>query len=318
MKMFNRKKLINYLVENKGRNGKSWSEILIELDIHVSPRNRKDASDTWRHYKKRNKHVKLYNSNNLPNILVFDIETAPLKSYIWSLWNNDIRNHDMLLTSEWLMLSWSAKWLHSGVIVNASLTPDEIKKEDDKRVTQRLWEMLNVADIVVAHNGDKFDIKVLNGRFIKHGILPPAPYKSIDTLKVLKRKFKIPSNKLDYACKFLGIEGKLSTGGFELWKDFLNGDINAINKMLKYNDNDIVILEKLYLKLLPWIPNHPNINIITESTDKSCPACGSNNLKSNGHHITGTSKFQVHQCNNCGHQARERKNSFVNKNLKSL
>ena len=265
-----------------------------------------------------NNKLSMYNDIKAPKILIFDIETAPLKSYIWSLWNNDIRNHDMLLTSEWLMLTWSAKWLTSSKVMNASLTPKEIENESDKRITLRLWELLNEADIVIAHNGDKFDIKVLNGRFIKHGINPPSPYKSIDTLKVLKRKFRIPSNKLDYACKFLGIEGKLSTGGFELWKDFLKGDLKAINKMLLYNDQDILILEKLYLKLLPWISNHPNLNIITNHDEKSCPACGSNNLIENGYHITGTAKFKVHKCNNCGHQARERKNSFPNKNLKSL
>lgn len=108
-------------------------------------------------------------------ILIFDIETSPLKAYVWSRWKQNIYLDQTI--SEWFMICWSAKWLGEDKVISDCLTPEEILKEDDGRIIKRLWGLLDECDIVVAHNGLAFDVPKMNSRFILHGLPPTSPYK---------------------------------------------------------------------------------------------------------------------------------------------
>lgn len=88
---------------------------------------------------------------SMPNILILDIETSPLKAYVWRLWKQDIYLDQLI--SDWFCISWAAKWLNHPETMSDVLTPDEIKNEDDSRIMKGLWNLLNDADIVIAHNG---------------------------------------------------------------------------------------------------------------------------------------------------------------------
>lgn len=92
-------------------------------------------------------------AKRLPKVLVFDIETSPLKAYIFAtrLWNTNVSEEQVL--SEWFMLCWSAKWLFDDKIISDRLTSREAKREDDSRIVKSLWKLLDEADIVIAHNG---------------------------------------------------------------------------------------------------------------------------------------------------------------------
>lgn len=103
-------------------------------------------------------------------ILIFDIETAPMKAYVWKRWKENVSLEQTI--SEWFMICWSAKWLGSEEVFHECITPDEVLVEDDRRITEGLWKLFNEADIIVAHNGKKFDIPKMNSRFIIHK-LPP-------------------------------------------------------------------------------------------------------------------------------------------------
>lgn len=242
-----------------------------------------------------------------PKILVFDIETAPLKSAIWGLWNQNIGHNLNMLDSDWFMLTWSAKWLFSEEVMSFAATPEEIKREDDKRISTALWEAIEQADIVIAHNGKKFDVKRMNTRFSKWGLPPNKPYQLIDTLVHARAKFAISSNKLDYIAKFFEIDGKMDTGGYELWKQVLEGSQEAIDKMQRYNDQDVFVLEEVYLILRPWITPHPNLNLYIDDDITSCPSCLSTNLKWDiGNYVTSANTFASCRCKDCGAISRSR------------
>jgi DNA polymerase elongation subunit (family B) len=138
----------------------------------------KEARSHLRHQRRQ-----CYNSQ--VKILIFDIETSPLKGFVWSRWKQNIYLDQTI--AEWFMISWSAKWVGSDIMYSDVLTPEEILKEDDKRITGGIWKLLDEADIVVAHNGKRFDIPKLNSRFILNRLSPPAPYKQIDTKEVSAR-----------------------------------------------------------------------------------------------------------------------------------
>ncbi len=226
-------------------------------------------------------------------ILIFDIETSQLVAKLWSLRNNDYVNPERVL-KDWMIICWSAKWLFDDKILSDKLTPAEAKRGDDKRVTRSLWKLLNEADIVVAHNGDRFDIKKVNARFLKYGLGHPNYYKSIDTLKVARKEFALTSNKLDYICKYLGIDAKIDTGGIALWDAAEDGDQKALDKMSRYCDNDVVILEELYLEIRPYIRNHPSLEQYVDG--KACPNCGSKELKESGVYRTQKRAYTAYRC----------------------
>lgn len=254
--------------------------------------------------------------SKFPKILIFDIETSPMSAYIWGRWKQNVSLDQTI--SEWFMLSWSAKWLNNPNVMSDVLTPEEVLKENDSRITHSMWQLFNEADIVIAHNGQKFDTPRLNSRFILNGLIPPTPYRQIDTLVVAKKEFGFSSNKLDALAGYFEIEHKSDTD-FNLWKRCLEGEQEALDYMEAYNIKDVEILEKVYLKLRPWIKNHPNISLYLENEDETCPHCGSMNVADTGtYSYTNVSKFSNVRCLDCGGMARRRTSDYPKEKRKQL
>jgi DNA polymerase elongation subunit (family B) len=239
-----------------------------------------------------------------PRILVFDIETAPIKAWVWRLWKQDISTGAII--SDFFMIGWAAKWLSEDGIMSQCLTSKEILVEDDRRIVETLWHLLSQADIVIAHNGERFDIPRVRSRFLVHGLPPTTHYTQIDTLKVAKKEFGFSSNKLDYLAQMLGIEGKMPTG-LDLWIRCMGGDEIALKQMELYNRNDVIVLEAVYMRLRPYIKSHPNLNLYNEDMEASCPSCGGKHLVPGGYYYTQTGKYQAYACKDCGAISRKRK-----------
>lgn len=239
-------------------------------------------------------------------ILIIDIETAPVRGWVWGLWNNNLSIDQV--ESDWFALTWAAKWLFEDKVYSGCVTPKEAIEQTDKRIMQGIWELLNEADIVVAHNGDKFDIPKLNTRFLINGMNPPMPYQSIDTLKHIKRQFAFSSNKLEFVNRMLGLPRKSHNEGFPLWTKCYKGEKGALDTMLEYNINDVKILEDTYLRLRPWIKPHPNTGLfILDESAHRCPTCGSNKLQEQGKkYYTTVNAYVQFRCENCGATGRKR------------
>lgn len=250
-----------------------------------------------------------YNNNK---ILILDIETSPMKAYVWKRWKENISLDQTI--SEWFMISWSAKWLDSSDIMGEVLTSEEAINENDFRIVKSLWLLLDEADIVIAHNGSRFDIPKINSRFIINGFPPPKPYRQIDTLITAKKVFGFSSNKLDALATYFGIPNKIETN-FSLWKRSLEGDKEALSYMLKYNKQDVDILEKVYLKLRPWIYRHPNIN---NEPDK-CPYCGSTSYVLQDKPVKlEVNSYNLYRCSECQGYFRGTKVASKYSNVKSI
>lgn len=251
-------------------------------------------------------------------ILLFDLETAPIKGYLWSKWQKGISD-DMIIT-DWFILTWSAKWLFSDTIIQHKVTGEEALVGDDERIVRELWKVIDEADIIIAHNLEKFDKKKANTRFLKYDLKLPSPYESIDTLLHARKKFAITSNRLDYIAKnFLGIEGKMDTPK-GLWWKAMEGDEESLQIMADYCDQDIAVLEDVYLWLRPYIQPHPNIGLYIEEDVHSCPSCGGTDLHHIGDYHTTVNIYDSYRCNDCGALSRSRQTSTpikTNRNLKS-
>lgn len=232
-----------------------------------------------------------------PRILFFDEETSPLLGYAFQLYDTNIAH----VVRNTHMMSFAWKWSDEKQVHVHSLPDYPLYKKDpydDTALLKDLHALMESADIVVAHNGDKFDIKIANARFIEKGLEPLFKQTSIDTLKLAKKRFKFTSNKLTDLAKYAGFGAKKETGGIQLWVDCLNGNKKAWKKMCEYNKHDVVLLEKIYYWLKPWSDLAYNMNVYQESV-YACPECGSHKVHKRGFHFTRTSKHQRFQCNDC-------------------
>jgi hypothetical protein len=207
-----------------------------------------------------------------PRILLYDIETTPNLGYIWGKWQQNV----VAFEREWFILSAAWKWLGEKRIYSTSL-PEYVLYDtdpyDDFGVVSELWELFNQADIVVAHNGDHFDQPKTRTRMAVHNMPPPEPFLEIDTLKLAKKHFKFTSNRLEDLAKALDVARKGSAGGIDTWLGCMSGDEKAWRQMVRYNKQDVTVLEDVYLRLRPWAKQHPNLALLSDKP-KACPKCG--------------------------------------------
>ncbi|MGH1510383.1 ribonuclease H-like domain-containing protein [Ralstonia solanacearum] len=245
-----------------------------------------------------------------PRILFLDIETAPLLGYVWGLWNNNLGLNQV--AKEWCILSYCAKWSGQRTYTYED-TFKQRNREDDKRLVRSLWKLLDQADIVVAQNGIKFDVRKIQARFILLGMPPPSPFRVVDTMIEARKHFGFTSNKLEWLTAKLCTKHKKKRHakfpGFELWKEFLAGNPAAQKEMEEYNIEDTLSLEELYTVLRPWMQGHPNVGNYDDSEDEGavkCPACGSHNVIRNGKRYTQVGQYARYQCRDCKHWSRGR------------
>jgi len=188
------------------------------------------------------------------NILLLDVETAPHSAYVWGLRKQNVALNQIINSGE--LLCYASKWLGQD-----DVTFDSVMKSQKRHMLQRLSRDLKKADVVVQYNGKNFDLPVINAEFVRNSVSPVLSYNYVDLLKVVRQHFRFPSNKLDYVAQELGLGSKEKHEGFELWVKCMQRDLAAWQKMEKYNIQDVILLEKLYITLLPWIISTPSRGI---------------------------------------------------------
>ena len=235
-------------------------------------------------------------------ILMIDIETAPNLAHVWGMFNQNIGTNQIQASG--YTLCWAAKWYKKkGVMF------DSVFASDENKMIRGAWDLLNQADAVVHYNGTRFDVPTLNKDFLRAGILPPEPYKQIDLLQTVRRQFRFPSNKLSEVLKQLGMQEKVQHKGHELWTECMARDPAAWRQMERYNRRDVAVTEKLYVKLLPWIENHPNYGLYVNATRPVCTKCGSWQITRQGTKRTKTMVYRQYHCKVCGSWSSERLNN---------
>lgn len=262
------------------------------------------------------------NKQQGPKILLLDIETKPMLSYIWRLF--DEQGGIAMLKEDWSILSWAAKWYDpQNKIKYPLMYMDQSKAKDienEKKILEGMWKLLDEADIVIGHNSDKFDLKKLNARFAIHGMQPPSSYRKIDTLKIARKHFAFSSNKLEYLAEVLGCKLKKLTkrvfSGFDLWRECLARNQKAWAEMQVYNKQDVLVLEEVYKKLIPW-DSSINFSVYHDGEEHVC-SCGNTSFLKRGLARTNNGVYQRYRCNQCGKESRGKENLLSPEKRKSL
>lgn len=236
-----------------------------------------------------NKYRHVYQSSmiELPNarVLTLDIESKPGVYYSWSP-KADWLNSGMMIEPGG-MICFAAKWLGESEVMFFK-GPGAVKEAH---------RLLSEADLVVTYNGDRYDLKRLNNEFLKLGMAPPKPYRSIDLIKTNRKQFDLPYKKLDYLAQVTDLGGKMKHSGFDLWLDCMAGDPDAWAVMEAYNKQDVLLTENLYVRLLPWLTGVPHMGMFV--ADGQCPYCGSQDMLQDGETTALVQRYVQYRCGNC-------------------
>lgn len=201
-------------------------------------------------------------------VLEIDIETKPHKVYVFDLFNQNIGLKQVIEPGG--MICFDARWQHETEHMFFSV-------EDDGSdvMIEKLWDLLDEADVVIHYNGKRFDIPHINRVLLENEYYPPSPYQQIDLYHVVRSTFKFMSNKFDHVVDRLFGERKLENEGFGLWTKCMDHDKEAWELMKSYNIHDVNLLRPTYLRLQPWIKQHPNRGLyVADTSEPICPNCG--------------------------------------------
>lgn len=231
-------------------------------------------------------------------IVYWDVETIQNIVAIFQLTKNYYIDPSNILTEAYMLCaSWKIDGEDKVHAVSVLDDPKRFTKNpaDDYHVIKTLHTVLSDADCIVHHRGDAFDKPWLDARILYHGLDPLPPITSIDTYKVVKNRFRLNSNKLDYLGKYLGVGQKLKTSP-GLWIRVIKGDKTAIREMVAYNKVDVEVLEKVFKKIQPYVQNHINRQLFGAT---GCPRCGSKKVQSRGTYYAQTRTYRRFVCTSC-------------------
>jgi hypothetical protein len=235
--------------------------------------------------------------------LFLDIETSPTLADVWRFYNENISIAQVRRSTR--VICFAAKWAGDSKVLFRSAFDTSVERTAERATMIGMaWELLDQADVVVTYNGDHFDLKTLNREFWLYDLPQPAPYQSIDLLKVVKKNFLFPSNKLDFIVRERGLGRKMPHKGHDMWVGVQAGDTEAQQTMRQYNIHDVELLETLHDSLDSWLPLTENKSM--GATDPMCPYCGGL-VQRRGCRYTATGKYQRYWCTICGRWSQDTK-----------
>jgi len=206
--------------------------------------------------------------------LFFDIETSPVFGWFWRTGKQYVNHRQVLKDKKIICVSY--KWQ----------SDDEVKTlvwEDgcDKKLVKEFIKVLGEADEIVAHNGDRYDIKEVRTRAIQEGVLMFPKYRTFDTLKKARSYFNFHSNKLDYLGEVLKVGRKLDHEGIDLWLKVCDGDKKSLKKMVDYCEQDVILLEDVFHAMSPYVDHNTNHAVQEGGVGHKwkCPNCASEKVK---------------------------------------
>jgi len=243
---YNYNNIVNFLNEKRGYLKEGPERLQQKLARQGIKSSFSECKDALSYVRQQARQDYMFPEDGEGRVLIYDIETSYNIVTSWSIGKVYLNEKDIVHPKKIICISY--KWLGEDEVYNLSW--DE--NQDDKFLIEQFVEVLNEADLIVAHNGQKYDLPFIKTRAFIHGVPMLVNYKQFDTCQLARRKFRFANNKLDNINREAGLPPKLKTGK-ELWdKVILNNDKEALDQMIEYCDQDVVSLEALYNKMKYW------------------------------------------------------------------
>jgi DNA polymerase elongation subunit (family B) len=270
--MFKKEELIDFLIERPGyikKGAKTLRKIIKGKGFKVSEKTCRQALQEVRGRLKNKPTLK-----KEPKILFYDIEVSFGIFAVWNPgWKINVSYDNMIERPKIICISY--KWNNSDEV--HTLRWDS--NQDDKILLENFIPVLNEADFIVAHNGDKFDLPWVKARALAHSLSMYPKYPSVDTLKIARHQFRLPSNRLDDVADYYGLGRKIKVN-YQLWKDIvLDKSEKALEEMIEYCEQDVKVLEKVYYKLTKYELPKVHNGVLQETSKLTSPYSGGTNIE---------------------------------------
>lgn len=257
---------------------------------------------------------------NGPRIAIFDIETAAALAYTFGRNKQFISDAGIHTEGGWIICAGVRFYGKPADTTEMFYDAKEIKQGKDEYVTEMLYETYKESDAVLAHNSQGFDHPMLQNRSLVNGFGPLPSVKVLDTLKIAKKKLRLPTNKLDTIGAYFKLGRKLQHSGIGLWAKVQQGDLTALDEMLEYCEQDVNLLYDVYDTMRSL--GHPgttfNAGLYYNDGKVHCNVCGSTELKPTGRFCTTqVSTYPELQCSDCKaiQRGRRASNSAADRSL---
>lgn len=244
-----------------------------------------------------------HKGNNLTKkakILFYDIETSPLKAWVWGTGEQYVRHQQLDKNHRMWGIICVTYCFNDGK--PAKVIDWGYNEQDTAKVVAEFDEIIKSADHTIGKNSDRFDTKMINACRMFAGLpgMPEWTKYTDDLEKQMRRYFRLPSQSLDYISDMLGLGGKIKME-MQDWVDIVEKNDNGLksfNKMLKYGKKDVEDTRLLWDKLSQHFD--PKFNCAAFVGERlACKHCGSTNLKPNGSRVSGQTVYKQYICCDC-------------------
>lgn len=197
-----------------------------------------------------------------------------------------------------------AKWYFDDEVIRLA----EWDKGGRKRFLREVHRLMGQADIIVGHNVDNADVPWLLGDMHIEGGLPPLPpFKTVDTLKVLRRQFKsgAPFKSLDAFCQIVGIPAKTDKyDRHAMERAVTDKSVDDRQRLTDYCAGDVLATQGLYDYLRPHIKNHPAMFVDGKDRMTVCNRCGHDTELTAKRYVASVMTYTMRKCVVCGAYSR--------------
>jgi len=127
---------------------------------------------------------------------------------------------------------------------------------DDKEIVRNIRDALMKYDIWVTWNGKLFDVPVLNGRLIFHGLEPLGPKMHIDLMyKATGGSVRIGRRSLQSVSEYFDVPNRKTPLSVRIWDRAMAGDAQAYSLIAEHCDADVLVTRDVFDVLKPQIGN---------------------------------------------------------------
>lgn len=240
-------------------------------------------------------------------ILILDVERLPgiTKQYWWD--RGDLKQryiHYETVERSPRTTIVCAKWYDQADVIELC----EWDPGGRKRFLKNVHKLMSQADIIVGHNLDNADVPWLAGDLFIEANLPPLPpFKTVDTLKVLRRQFKsgAPFKSLDAFCRIVGIDAKTDRYDREaMERAVFQKSAEDRARLVAYCVGDVLASQALYDFLRPYISNHPALFVDGKDKMTVCHRCGHDTEPIPRRFVANVLTYSMRRCTECGGYSR--------------
>lgn len=179
----------------------------------------------------------------------------------------------------------------------------EWDKGGRRRFLRRVHSLISSCDVLAGHNILQADVPWLAGDLHLEANLPPLPpIRTIDTLRVLRQKFKsgAPFKSLDAICQILGLPGKSDRYDREaMERAVVERSIPDRERLTAYCAADVIASQGLLDWLLPHLPNPPTLRVDGKDPLTTCHRCGHDTEPTARRWIASVLSYSMRICTSC-------------------